>query len=1119
MIHLTYSQRTEDLLEALARDLEVRRRGSHPLDPTRLVLPDRNLEAWLKQGLARRLGIAANLQVLYLRRFVAGLLESAGLSPLLDGSAIYDGLLALFLDADLLEREEFAPVRSYLFAAGKEEAALARRRHQLARRLAHLFEEYGYARPAMLSRWERETDGGGEVERWQRALWRALLERRPERISLPSVLERLAEIPLPAEPVHLFGISHVAHAFHRILARLAEEGELFVYTLNPCKEFWEDLPSVREARRGLRVLEEEDPFGLRGGGETPPLALWGRPGRENIRLLNELSGCDFREAFTEAGEAKKSLLAQVQDDILHRRPERTAPDPSFDFEGDRSLEVLEAPGIRREAEAVAERIWRMVSEDESLRFNEIAVAVTGPDPDAYFSHLVAAFEESYDIPYSLTDVSLASRSEVAQAVGMLLDLLTSRFERAAMLRFLTHPCVRARYPEADPQAWIRLVDRLGIFLGAERAELEGTYVREDALNWDQGLRRLALGALLPGGRSATAEPVRIAGEDYLPEEGDEEAQNLGVLARSLLSDLRFGMRARLPTEAWARYLDALVQTYVVPRSERERQHLDRCLAALRSVADHPLDGKAISSALAVEMAREALAEIPGGVGRYLAEGVVLSTLQPMRAIPFRVLFVVGLGEGRFPSPERRDPLDLRLARFQPGDVSPRERDQYMFLEALLCARERLVLSYVARDEQTGDPIPPSPVLTALLEMVEKGYTGDRDAIVSRIPLRHWEEAEHPHPAPRAAGERWAAKVHARMRESTGAARFEIEEIAARTRADLREELARRLGVVPLPEGETEELRTVHLHHLRRFLECPVQGSAAALLGLWEDEEDLADRPREPFDLDALHTATSMREAMALWLRERGGRSIDEVWKEVLVGLRARGRAPVGDFGRFTSEKELGHLDAWAKELEAVRPEVRVIRFGPGREGEVADEVLPLLDLGEGWPRLQGRTHPLRIQGEARTTLLFAAQGEKALLRSFFDHLLLSAAGREGTHEVRLFSRKEGEKTARLSPMTRDTALSHLRTLVEDLLQGPHETFLPCEAVFAWKRAKHSEASLVEKIEAQRDARHRPSSVYGPVRDVLSLPAPSEEEARAIVERRFGLFFELLEDDGKKGGRR
>ena len=36
-------------------------------------------------------------------------------------------------------------------------------------------------------------------------------------------------------------------------------------------------------------LEGEDPFDLKAPGDTPPLVLWGRPGRENVRLLDQLS--------------------------------------------------------------------------------------------------------------------------------------------------------------------------------------------------------------------------------------------------------------------------------------------------------------------------------------------------------------------------------------------------------------------------------------------------------------------------------------------------------------------------------------------------------------------------------------------------------------------------------------------------------------------------------------------------------------------------------------------------------------------------------------------------------------------------------------------------------------
>lgn len=1104
MIQLTYSNRSEDLLDALAADLARLRERRHPLEPLRLVLPDRNLEAWVKQGLARRLGIAGNLEVHYLRRFVAGLVEEAGLPPLLDGDAIYDGLLALFLDADFLAGEALGEVRAYLHAGGDSEVALARRRHQLARRLSLLFEEYGYSRPLMVARWEA-GEGGGGAEGWQRALWRELRRRKEGSSSLASLLDRLSAIEPPAAPLHLFGISHVAHAFHRVLARLAEGGALHVYTLNPCREFWEDLPTVREARRGYGLLEEEDPFGLSGGGETPPLSLWGRPGRENIRLLNELTDCDFREAFSE-GQGS-SLLHQVQDDILHRRPERTAPEETFDFQGDRSIEVLEAPGTRREAEAIAARIWELVEADPSLRFNEIAVAVAGRDPGLHFSHLKAAFEESYDIPFSLTDVSMVESSEVGQAVGMLLDLLVGRFEREPMLRFLTHPSVRARYPDADPAAWERLVDRLGIFLGADRRDLEGTYVEEDALNWDQGLRRLALGALLPD-----EAPFEVDEDRYLPEAGDEA---FGALVRSLLSDLRAGARAKQTTAGWARFLDVLVQTYVIARGERERAHLDRCLSALRRIAERPLEGRAIACALAVEMAKEELTKIPGGAGRYLAEGVVVSTLRPMRAIPFRVLFVMGLGEGLFPSADRRDPLDLRLQRFQPGDVSPRERDQYMFLEALLCARERFILSYVGRDEQTGDALPPSPVLQALLEMLEKGYTGDRH-MVTKVPLRHW-ESERPHPAPRAAGERWAARIQAQV-----GGRVEIEELAERMPAEQRERLEKRLGLVPLPEeGEASaSLPALRFNQLRRFLECPIQGSATARAGLREDEEDLADRPREPFETALVDSTTALREAIQRWLRLADPPPLEALWEELRFQRLSSGRAPAGVFGAFDRAKHLELLRAWTEHLGPERPRLDAFRFGGGREGEWATEILPPLSIGGEAPvLLEGRTEAIEMREERRVSFLFAtSDSPRHLLRPYLDHLVLTAAGRGAglEHAARRFASKDfqGPVEEAFAPLSPERAEESLASLAADLFGGDHEVFLPCEAVFKWW--KNKEKSLVEAIEGLRGERERPSSSWGPVRDAKAYPAPSEEEARAIAERRFGLFFELWQPaEGKK----
>ena len=84
------------------------------------------------------------------------------------------------------------------------------------------------------------------------------------------------------------------------------------------------------------------------------------------------------------------------------------------------------------------------------------------------------------------------------------------------------------------------------------------------------------------------------------------------------------------------------------------------------------------------------------------EGVAVATFAPLRALPFRIVFMLGLDERVFPSPAGFGALDLRAAAPQPGDVTPREQDEYVFLETLLSARERMYLSYIGRDAETGE---------------------------------------------------------------------------------------------------------------------------------------------------------------------------------------------------------------------------------------------------------------------------------------------------------------------------------------------------------------------------------------------------------------------------------
>ena len=71
----------------------------------------------------------------------------------------------------------------------------------------------------------------------------------------------------------------------------------------------------------------------------------------------------------------------------------------------------------------------------------------------------------------------------------------------------------------------------------------------------------------------------------------------------------------------------------------------------------------------------------------------------MRSIPFRVVALVGMCDGAFPRQSRSPGFDLIARSPRRGDRSLRDEDRYLFLEAILSARDCLYLSYVGTEYQ------------------------------------------------------------------------------------------------------------------------------------------------------------------------------------------------------------------------------------------------------------------------------------------------------------------------------------------------------------------------------------------------------------------------------------
>jgi exodeoxyribonuclease V gamma subunit len=1161
MLELTYSNRTEALLDILVTRVRAERAaGRGPWEPIHLVAPNPYFKEYLRQALARELGVAANIRFTYLDGLWKDLLVAGG-QRLLAFDLLRAGLLSVLGDRALLARPDMAPVQDYL---GRETGQL--KRVQLASELAKVFEEYQMSRPDWIDAWRAGATATSDprLEPWQSSLWlevvrvldaAASAERPVRHLTLLELVRasRFEGMQLP-RAIHAFGLTHVAQAYQQVFQAFAPLADttLHLYALNPCGEFWEDLDTGRNrlwtalprraaARAGAWDETSDDPYRLAVDGPLA-LRLWGRPGREKIRLLNEVSECDFTSAFVLP--AADTLLGQLQRDILLYQE----PSGAGGAAPDASVCCLACPSPRREAEAVASEIWRLLElhadSERPLHFSEIAVVVPPAAQAVYYAHLQAAFHDAREIPMVEATGAFPIMRQTLEAVALLLDLPTSGLTRAAVLRALLHPALRRRTGDLETSAWERWSEEFGIVRGADRADWQGTYLGEDALNWDQGLKRLVLGAFMTEGTD-----FQLGADSYRVNGSRAEGPATVFIAevRGLCADARRLAQLTVEPGDWTRVLYDYLEKWLAVDEGDEAEAVLKALERIRRYLERMFERLPAALALpemdfiaARHLALEALERLQDEQPANLARGVVVTSYAAMRAIPFRAIFLMGNGEGSFPTRNPRNALDLRAEGRRPGDVSQTEKEKYLFLEMLLSAREHLVLSYVALDELSGEPFEPSGLCREFRQLLGAYLApawapdGQRDPFLAVHPLRRFDPAYFPgwfagagslrSCSEAAEKEARALWLGAEARRQGVVMPLRVGDLALDAAAGHTLRAALDTPEVPAEAGVRDVIK-LSLTDLRSFLECPLTGAAAVRLGLRKrDLEDRAAVENEPFESDFLESWSLQREVTLGGLREQEQPGV--VYARCIKRLQSEGAAPFGVFSEAERGRNLRVIQNWVEYLKHQQGRPETWRLGGNRSGaDSIDHPLPALNLTV---QVGGRARTVELSGDLRVQWqgsLYLETGtrptastlgsiQKKALGAFIDHHVLACVAEgHGDHLARFVYEAEvgGEQeyTFKFQALTPDQARDRLRSWLEDLLSGDHAVLLPIEAVLEGWPDHLSPESIRGFVDDCRNGSEVKtfSSTRGPVPDPASYPPP--DDPKGIMTRRLQDFLDLV----------
>ena len=724
MFYLYQSNRLESLAALFAGIQRVRPLES-ALAAEQIVVQSQGMRRYLSVYLARELGVAANLQFSLPAGLTWQLMQKLipdipALSPF-SPEVMRWRLLDLFRSERFQTTSEFENVRSVLQSyLGSGESA----DYQLAGQLADIFDQYLVYRPQWIDAWqEGKLLGLGEDEVWQAQLWRYLddgNQSAPHRVALwEKLLSSLDKAHLP-ERFFVFGISTMAPMYLQLLQKISEHCDVFVFALNPSGQYW---GNVIEAAQLLKGGDDAD---LSQTGH-PLLASLGKQGRDFFDFLTEI-GLEEQPVFEEVSD--DTLLHCLQNDIQNLR--MPSEHSRADLLDDGSVRIVSAHSPLRELQILKDKLLRILHKHPDWQPHDIAVLTPNIEPYSPFIEAVFGQEHvgSQALPYSISDVKLSRRQPLLYALAQTLDLLESRFEVDKVLPLLESWLVLQRFglSEEDVPLLHETVAGLNVHWGLDQTMREG---KDNLFTWQQAVERLALGWMLPEGGNGMWQGVSA---------WHSNVNQLDVFSGfaefiRTLADMAAQWQEPANVESWVQRCRDLLEKLFAPDTDDQyaKQQFEQSLAKWQEEAQlAEFDGLLPCKTVIRHIRRFLDSESQAG---FLSGGITFCSMVPMRSLPFKMVCLLGLNDGDFPRNTKAAVFDLIAKHPKKGDRARRDDDRYLFLEALISAREMLYLSYIGRDIRNDAEFAPSSLISELLDTIA-AMTGKSGRELSEKWVKH-----------------------------------------------------------------------------------------------------------------------------------------------------------------------------------------------------------------------------------------------------------------------------------------------------------------------------------------------------------------------------------------------
>ena len=597
------------------------------------------------------------------------------------------------------------------------------------------------------------------------------------------------------ERLFIMGVSSMPSQVIDFFRILGSRTEVYLMLINPCSEYWGDinvgrksLTAVNDRLQSLRenvelMQRRSSTYAKAAGKETQGfnfgkidedrakrygdegeledgnalLTGFGRQGRDILSQLitghdehDEASIPDFINCFVKSSE--KDVLSVIKNQLLTLDPPK---DKTLIQPDDDSILFCSCHTRKREIEVLRDTILQKFKQaqqrGEKLLPKDILVMT--PNIESYAAEIEAVFGNvdrnsvNY-IPYSVGDRSVGNQDPVSEAVLKLMDIGTTPVTLSFVSQLLQVQTVASSFGFSGEDALTvtKWCQESNVRWGLDEHEaLDEAGVGDLPWTFEKGLSRMTEG-FMTGDLDENEELyTKIEGSD---------ADLLGrfslfvntlidlrkLFKRYSASDLHLEKR-ELDDEAsppMLLQLGEFFRRFVKDEDSRSQstefvKTLGGLVKILRYLKHKPAITLPTLRAILTKAFSNKLDETA-----YLRGRVNFCSLMPMRAVPFKHIFILGLNDGEFPRKEHAPGFNLLTLKafFRRGDRSRSIDDRYLFLEGLLSAQKSITFSFIGASAVDGTAKNPSAVIQELWDYLDDNFKTPDDRVKPRSRLTY-----------------------------------------------------------------------------------------------------------------------------------------------------------------------------------------------------------------------------------------------------------------------------------------------------------------------------------------------------------------------------------------------